>query len=76
MFYYTADVKQRDFGQSSIKISGEQIDAVFGYGLVNVHTVAVVSYQWFRHEGCCFTVSMGDIGDDIFQFQHLIGFFD
>ena len=46
----TADVVQRHSGQATIFFAGKQVLAILEKRHVNMHTRAVVTHQWFRHE--------------------------
>ncbi len=67
------DIMQRQLGESTILVAGEQVFAVLGQRLVNVHAVAVVAHQRFGHEGGGLAIGVSDVQYYVLENLHLVG---
>ena len=72
MLENTCDVMQGKIGNSAVFITCEQVLTVFTQGLVDVHTVAVIANQGFRHKGHRLAVTLGDIHRAVFHGKQFI----
>ena len=72
MFQDSANEKQRDITEPGVAVPGEERFVVFPKRYVGVHAAAIVSEDWFRHEGHRSVVPSGDISQDVFVILHVV----
>ena len=72
MFQNSADEKQGQFRQPGVTVSSKERFAVFPKRHVGVHAAAVVTEDWFRHEGHRSVVPSGHISQDVFVVLHVV----
>src|SRR5690606_27750316 len=71
----TADVVQRFLGQASVSVACEDVHAVLGDGLVNVHAGTVVANDRLGHEGSGLAVGVGNVVYAVLQDLHFVSLF-
>src|SRR6266699_6518612 len=72
MFQDSANEKQSDITEPGVAIPGEERFVVFPKRYVGMHAAAIVSEDWFRHEGHGSVVPFGDISQDVFVVLHVV----
>ena len=72
MFQDSANEKQSDVTEPGVAVSREEWLFIFPKRNVSVHAAAVVTEDWFRHEGHRSIVPFGDIPQDVFVILHAI----
>src|SRR5690606_25508521 len=70
----TADVVQRFLGQACVGITSEDVHAILGDGLVNVHAGTVVTDDGLGHEGSGFAVRVGNVVYAVLEDLYFVSF--
>src|SRR3569833_550544 len=71
-----ANVVERGVGKTTVLVTREERLTFLLQGLVNVHTAAVVTHEWFGHECSGLAVTLRDIQDRVLEDLHFVGLFD
>src|SRR5262245_4756969 len=68
----SANETQGELAEPRVAVPREERFAVFPKRDVGMHTAAIVSKDWFRHEGHRSVVPLGNIPQDVFVVLHVV----